>query len=462
MTDFDQRIADLRRQQESLIERSTAIVAAADAAGRPLDEDERRGIRQRSHRVEALQAEIDDLMAAGSVSQPRISPPNAAEPLNSGSTVRTSHAAAPTIAPIVNLAADPVRPSAAALFGAGSPASVTPAPSFGRWLHALAMRDTQFVLQAAGARSDVGAEGGFAVPAGFSTALLNSVIEQSFFLSRCRVVPMTAEAQTYPVLNAYDRTKGPAGFTAEHKGEGAQATTQTPAFGEVTLRALKTVTLWTCTQEMLQGAAPGTDRALIDAAAGAIAMQIDREIWAGTGVGMMLGVSGSPATVVQAKDGSQSANTVSYSNLVNMLSRLHPSSYRRSAWFASPSALPALLSVYNPVKNVAASENVGGIGPVLTQLADGSFALFGRPLVISDFCPALSSQGDVSLIDFSQYLVGLRENLRIEVSPDFLFDQDKVAFKVVQRRAGQPIPSAPFTPAVGSATLSPFVQLQAR
>ena len=59
-------------------------------------------------------------------------------------------------------------------------------------------------------------------------------------------------------------------------------------------------------------------------------------------------------------------------------------------------------------------------------------------------------------------MIGMREQLRIDISTHALFADDKVAFRIVQRRAGQPIPSATFTPAVGSTALSPFVQLQAR
>lgn len=466
------RLQALTAQQDRLSQRTLASMDLAQAEGRPLNRDEIRANQRRMDQFDELQAEIDEIETALSKSQGRRAPANSGDPLSAAERLMMAggRMGGQRMVSVVNLAEPPQRPTAESLFGlvqprarAGiqtGPSGDAGAESFGRWLFALASRDTQYLLRNAGASSMIGAEGGFAVPAAFSASLLNAVVEQSFFLSRCRVVPMTADAQGFPVLNNYDRTKGPAKLTTDKRAEGAAATVQTPTLEEINLRANKRIVYWTVTNEMLQGAAPGTDRALINAAAGAIAMQIDREVWSGNGVGEMLGITSSPALIVASKDGGQAANTVTYSNLTNMLARLLPSAYNRSVWFTSPSVLPKLLAVYNPVMD--STNVVGGLPAPMTQMADGGYALFGRPLVVTDFSPALSSQGDLSLVDLSQYLIGMREELRVEVSPHVAFDEDKVAFKVVQRRAGQPIPSQAFTPAVGTDTLSPFVQLQAR
>lgn len=463
------RIAELRTRQEAHIARSNEVLAEADRAGRELTADERHAIGRRTAAVEALQLEIDELeivgdYAAAPAAQPqaRQTAANAGEPL--GSNLGRSTPSAQRTAPMVNLAEPVQRPSAAALFGRSAPrvAAAGQDESFSRWLNALAMRDTSYLMSrpnAAGTDSLTGASGGFGVPAAHSTALLDSIVEQSQFMSLCRVVPMLADEQDFPVLNMRDRTKGPGKFTAQKLAEGAAGTIQTADFSEVALKANKRMTLWTVTAEVLQGG-PGVDQALIRGAAGTMAMQLDREIWAGTGAAEMLGVNNAAALVVASKDGGQSANTVSFSNLTAVIARLLPSAFNGSAWFVNPATLPQLFTVYHPVMD--STNVVGGLPAPLTQGPDGSYRLFGRPLVITDFAPALSSQGDISLIDLSWYLIGLREELRFEVSRDFAFDEDKVTFKVVQRRAGQPILSGPVTPAVGSATLSPFVQLEAR
>lgn len=416
------------------------------------------GVRNAAHELwQACESVIDGRKSGRQAGRQLPSDMSAAP----GSSLGRSRIDGAQIAPMVDMAAAPVRPTYAALFGRPQPAAGE--ETFSRFLNAVSRNDTSYLYsrpRAAGAATIPGDAGGFAVPTAVSSELLELVIEQSQFLSRCRVVPMTAKTQSYPVLNIRDRSKGPAKFEAKKVAEGAAASAQTPAIEEVNLTAHKTITYWTCTRELLDDSMPGTDRALIQAAAGAIAMQLDREIWSGTGASQMLGIGASPAAIVSAKDSGQTAATVTYSNLTGMLARLLPTSWKSAVWFVSQTALPQLFGVYHPVMN--STNVVGGLPAPLTQAADGSYRLFGLPLVVTDFAPVLGAAGDVSLVDFSWYLVGMREQLRIELSTERHFEEDKVAFKVVQRRDGLPILPGPITPAVGSTTISPLVQLEAR
>lgn len=465
---IDDQIADLREQQERLIGRSQDLLEAADREGRELTADERRSIRRRTDQVERIAAQIEALELAGSEPQPRLTPANSGEPLGSGTVISTSQlpgvrqrgGALSDVAPaLIDLAAPVVRPTYARLFG--QPAPQRDDCTFARFLNAVAARDTQFLLSRPRAASTLtGVDGGFAVPVHSSAALFTAVVQQSQFLSRCRVVPLQGKSTAFPVLNFHDRSKGPAEFVVEKVAEGQAATKRTPKMRELTLTAHKRVLYWSCTAELMQDAAPGTDAALIQAAGGAIAMELDREIVAGTGVSMMLGINASGARIVSSKDGGQAASTVTFANLTNMISRLLGSSWANAAWYVNQTVLPKLFGVYHPVLDGA--NTVGGLPAPLTQAADGTYRLFGLPLVVSDFMPTLTSEGDIALYDLSRYVVGMREDLRIEVSRDFLFSSDEVAFRVVQRRDGMPIDAEATTPATGSTKLSPFVVLEAR
>jgi HK97 family phage major capsid protein len=170
----------------------------------------------------------------------------------------------------------------------------------------------------------------------------------------------------------------------------------------------------------------------------------------------MLGVTNSPCSIVHAKDGGQTGSTVSYTNLSGMVSRLLPSSWERAAWVLHPSTLTALFGVY------LATGASGGIPLPLSQGADGTYRLFGKPMIVSDFAAPLSSQGDIALVDLSFFAVGFREDLRFEVSRDHLFSSDEVSYRVVQRRDGSSVLPSAVTPARGATTLSPFVVLAAR
>lgn len=464
--DEDDEIAELRRRQESLLARSQQVLDAADAEGRQLTADESRAIQRRAQEIERIEDQVAEIDTRLSQPLPRRTSASAGDPLGGlsiGSPVARSQGAA-RIAPMIDLAAPVVRPTFAAMFGEAPRAAARGEEcTFGRWLNALAMGDSQFVLRHGrpnAASTLTGTDGGYAVPAGVSADLFNAVVEQSQFLGRCRVVPMAAQEVSFPVLNFSDRSKGPAELTAQKVQEGDAATKQSPKMRAIGLRAKKRITYWSCTSEMLQDSLPGTDQALIQAAAGAIAMELDREILGGSGVAAMLGITSAGCRVVHAKDSGQAANTVSFANLSGMIARLLPSSWRNAVWFINQTVLPQLFSVYNPVMN--STNVVGGLPAPLTQGPDGSYRLFGLPLVVSDFMPVLSSEGDIALMDLSRYVVGMREGLRIEVSRDFLFDSDEVAFKVVQRRDGLPIDDKAITPAVGSTTVSPFVLLGAR
>ncbi|MBK7793011.1 MAG: phage major capsid protein [Betaproteobacteria bacterium] len=132
-------------------------------------------------------------------------------------------------------------------------------------------------------------------------------------------------------------------------------------------------------------------------------------------------------------------------------------------WLVSPSALAQLFGLTTVVKNVAANENVGGFGPQWFQtLPDGQFSLLGRPVVVTDRCQALGTKGDIMLCDLKNYLVGLRQNAELLVDSSIGFKESEIWFRLNCRVDGQPALASAITPRVGSATLSPFVTLDAR
>ena len=132
-------------------------------------------------------------------------------------------------------------------------------------------------------------------------------------------------------------------------------------------------------------------------------------------------------------------------------------------WVVSPSALAQLFVMSQLVKNVAATEDVGGFQPgFFAVLPDGKFSLCGRPLIVSDRCAALGTVGDVMLVDLSQYLIGLRQAATLDVDRSIGFKESEVWLRLNCRIDGQPLQASAITPRVGSATLSPFVTLATR
>jgi len=87
------------------------------------------------------------------------------------------------------------------------------------------------------------------------------------------------------------------------------------------------------------------------------------------------------------------------------------------------------------VTNIAGA-GVGSWFPVLRDGARGGFEMLGLPVLFTEKVPAFSSQGDVLLADFSQYAVGLRKEMTLDLSKHLYFDSDETAFRSILRADG--------------------------
>ena len=190
-----------------------------------------------------------------------------------------------------------------------------------------------------------------------------------------------------------------------------------------------------------------------------IRWKTDEAVLFGTGAGTPLGAFSSGAFITVAKEAAQATGTLKAENLAKMVSRLMPGSYSRSVWLINNDVLPALftLTLGNYPIYLPAGAPVGGI--------QGSpyGSLLGRPIVVSQHAKSFSSLGDVMLVDMSYYqTITKSAGITTATSMHLYFDADAVAFRATFRVDGQPKLAAPVSPANGSATLSPFVQLEAR
>ncbi len=140
----------------------------------------------------------------------------------------------------------------------------------------------------------------------------------------------------------------------------------------------------------------------------------DKAFLKGSGAGEPLGILNSDCLLVQAKESGQSASTINYLNLTGMLSMLHPACFKGSVWICHQSTIPQLLQL-----SIAVGTG-GSHVPVMTE-KDGGFSILTRPVIFTEKVEALRSQGDILLADFSQYVVGLREEMRIDLSSACIF-----------------------------------------
>jgi hypothetical protein len=119
------------------------------------------------------------------------------------------------------------------------------------------------------------------------------------------------------------------------------------------------------------------------------------------------------------------------------------------------SAIPQLLQL---------SMAVGVGGSAIPVLSDngGVWKMLTRPVVFTEKTEKLGDQGDIILADLSQYCVGLRSEMRFDLSPHVHFDTDELMARLIERHDGQPLWDEPLTLEDGVTTVSPFVILDDR
>jgi len=314
---------------------------------------------------------------------------------------------------------------------------------------------------ASGMSEAVPSDGGFLVQQDFVAELLKRVYETGVLASRCRRIPISANANGLKI-NAIDessRANGSrwGGVQAYWENE-ADATTGTkPKFRQMELSLKKLMGLCYATDELLLDAA-ALETVISQAFAEEFGFKIDDAIINGAGAGQPLGILNSGALVSVTKETGQAADSVVSENIIKAWSRMWARSRQNAVWFINQDVEPMLYSMSLAV-------GTGGV-PVylpaggLSQTPYGS--LFGRPVIPIEQAATLGDLGDVILADLSQYLLIDKGGINAASSIHVRFLYDESVFRFIYRCDGQPIWNKPLTPYKGALTQSPFVVIAAR
>ena len=367
-----------------------------------------------------------------------------------------------------DLIAESARAGVAQVFGASVTDNVEQDPqrgfaSFGEFARTVAMAggerpDTSAVqrLQAAApstfGNESTGQDGGFAIPPQFSQDIW------SLSLGEDSLIPLTANTEITGNSMIFPKDEstpwGGTGIQAYWQAEANAANASKPVLGSDTLVLHKLMTLVPVTNELVQdGFAIGSY--LQDNAPARITYKANEAILFGDGVGKPLGALVGSGVIVQAKDSGQATNTLSATNISNMVSRLLVGELKNAIWLGNPDILTALegLTVGNyPIflPNQSAAESSYGM-------------LKGRPLQLSEHASAFSAQGDLSLLSLKGYrTITKAGGIQTATSMHLYFDADALAFRFTFRLNGKPILSKPVTPPKSSNTRGHFVTLGAR
>ncbi len=303
-----------------------------------------------------------------------------------------------------------------------------------------------------------GADGGFAVPPDMRTEIKEKVFGEESLVSRTDQMECSGNQLVLPK----DETtpwQSSGGLLAYWESEGSQLTQSKPSLEEVTYKTNKLTALVPVTEELLEDAA-GIDSYLRRKVPVKFDSKLQKAIVQGTGAGEPLGILNSECLVSVGVDSSQTADTIIYTNVVNMFARMYAPCIPNAVWLCNQDILPQLMQMEFP-----SSQN--GTFPawmppgMLADAPNGS--LMGRPLVPVQWAPTLGDKGDLMLCDLTQYLSVVKSGgIRSDVSMHLYFDYDMVAYRFVMRMTGAPWWRAAITPATSASTLGCFVALDAR
>ena len=333
--------------------------------------------------------------------------------------------------------------------------------SFGDWLQTLDSGRFDQRMQAAN-KIGVDSDGGFLVPEVYQNMFIDAVIEKTILASRCRRFPMTSDTLH---LNGFDGNDHSSnlfgGLAAAWEQEIPTLSEQSPTTRRTSFHARKLMILTQSSNELISDAAQ-YETMLGEALVQSTAWQLDYALLRGDGSGKPLGAIASDSKIEVAAEGSQTAATIWYSNILKMFSRLHPASYGSAIWVCNPSCLPELFTLdVHESATALGSALVGDYTYQPFRESDGKFTLFGRPVEVTEKLPVLGTAGDIVLLDPQQYGLGMRQEVIVEKSIHAGFSTDSSYFRSKLRCDGQPLWSKVMTPRAGS-TLSWCVTLATR
>jgi HK97 family phage major capsid protein len=439
---MDAQLKPLLADRASLVQRCQAIITSAKRMKVDITEQEERTIDAHLRDVAGIDQKIRAM--AGSEDEAvllHVRGSAANESTRRSPTVATAHALLKKIGP----PGDPKRGFS----------------DFGEFAHAVQLASTNqatderlFIGAAAPGtfgNENIGVDGGFAVPAEFAQQIVKLSLDADAFLPMTDQIPVTGNSVTVPSDETLPWNAN--GVRAFWTDEAALATATKPIIKPNTMRLRKLVAYVPMTDELLADAAAAA-AFLASRFARAVKWKVNDAIINGTGAGMPLGIAQCPALVVIAKDAGQAANTLSGTNLANMLAAMPADYLAEAVWVIAPDAWTKAMS--------ATLQNVGvwAAPPPGAANAPGGYIL-GKPVFPSQTCAALSAQGDIYLINFRAYMT-ISKQIQVASSMHLYFDADATAFRCSFRVDGQPAFKAAIVQRAGAQAQSPYITLAAR
>ena len=433
---MSKKLRELQARKTELVKSARALTDQAQSQDRDLSPEEAGAFEDFKNRIEALNAAIEREQTL------------IAEEAQLG-----IQAVLPSVSVTENVMDDPKRgfrnfgEYAMAVYHAGLPGN--PVDNRLPLLRNAAVPSTY-------ANESAGADGGFLIPPQFAKDIFQLSLDDEALLPMTDNIEISGNSMVLPK----DETTpwGTDGITVAWQAEGSAGIPAKPKFGTAALRLKKLMALVPITDELLSDTNALTSY-MPKKVASRMQWKINETILFGAGGGIPQGAMESGAVITVPKDSGQATQTLTPTNLANMIARLPSGSFKNAVWLINNDVLPALFTlslgnypIYLPVGGGASSIKGSPYGTLL-----------GRPIFVTQHANTFSSLGDVNLVDLSYYQTITKEGgMETATSMHLYFDADATAFRTIFRMDGQSKIAAPISPAKGTNKMSPFLQLAAR
>lgn len=294
-----------------------------------------------------------------------------------------------------------------------------------------------------------GASGGFMVPKQFSTEIMQVDAQEAIVRPRATVIPAGTppdSSYTIPALDQTGTVPGNVygGVVVNWLEEGGTKEETDAKFRQIELKPHEVAGTITVTDKLLRNwtaAGPFLQGLL----RGAVTQSSEDAYVNGNGVGKPRGYIGSGAAYLVTRT---TPNLVKYADIVEMLARLMGAN---GVWSGNRSILPQLMKL---------TDDDGRLIWQPSAREGEPDRLLGKPMLWNQRNPTLGTKGDLTLADFSHYLIKDGSGPFVAASEHVKFTQNKTVIKIFWNVDASPWLTAPFKQEKGY-EVSPFVVLKA-
>ncbi len=299
-----------------------------------------------------------------------------------------------------------------------------------------------------------GEDGGFLVPEEFMSNIAKKLGGDESLLARTSNFNVAGNSLSLPTDETQPWNGGVAAYWT---AEGATITDSKHKFGQASWKLHKLAAIVKVTDELLEDST-ALESYINMVAPEAIMHKVNSAILVGDGAGKPLGIINSGFKYKVAKESMQTADTVNAKNVINMYSRLIPSSRTRAAWYINAAVEPQLRTMTDDNGNYIYLAP----GSQMNQTPYG--LLLGLPVIpLMGSMPALGDEGDIILADLSYYYTIQKSGgIQSAISAHVYFEEAIQAFRFTFRIDGSCPFKSPVTTENGSYSMSAFITLEAR